>query len=311
LVIGLLNYWMARRIMPALKVRLSDFSLQKGREIISYSLNILVSKISTMARDPLNKTIILRLTSLSSMAFYDLGGRIANQVRGLFGAMLGPLLPASSGIQTLGGAQAIRRLYNRSIRYLVLAVLPVFGGLIVLAKPFIEIWIGPQYGQVVWTLQALLVAYFFVLLASPAFTIMEGIGLARVSATTSVITSLLNVVLSVSFGIRWGYLGVLIGYCLSLIIGSVVTLTLFHRRMAVSIVETLQVIPLRAMLVDGCAILAAWMLVAFTGMQGIGVLMVSGGAYLVICIFGTFAFGCLEKEEIDTVKRLLVVFAKQ
>ena len=65
----------------------------------------------------------------------------------------------------------------------------------------------------------------------------------------------------------------LMGYCLSLIIGSLVTQTLFHRRLAVPLMETLQAMPIRAMLVDGCAMVVAWTLATYTGMQGIGTLM--------------------------------------
>jgi hypothetical protein len=51
-------------------------------------------------------------------------------------------------------------------------------------------------------------------------------------------------------------------------------------------------------------------LVAYSGMQGIISLMVSGSTYLAICVFGTLAFGCLEQEEINSMKRLWAVFAR-
>ncbi len=310
LVIGLVNWWTGHRIMPDLKVGPSYFNLRSAREIVGYSINILVSKISSLAREPLTKTILLRLVSLSGVTYFDLGARIANQARGLFAAMLAPLLPASSGIQTLGGAEATQRLYNRSTRYVILALLPFFGGLFVLAKPLIEIWIGPQYGQVVLTLQALLIAYFFAVFASPAFTIMEGIGLARASATSSVISAVLNIALSVGLGVRWGYFGVLAGYCSSIIIGSVITQALFHRKLAIPLLGTLKAMPLRAMLVDVCAMLASFALGAYTEVQGIWALLLPGGAYLIICAFGTLAFGCLDQEDLSTIKQLKAVFAR-
>lgn len=308
-VIGIVNGLTAHRIMPALRIRLSAVSFRTGRKILGYSANILVSKISLILREPLTKTILVRLATLSGVAYFDLAARIANQARGVFVAMLVPLLPASSEIQTKGGAQAIRRLYNRSTRYVILTVLPFFGGLAVLSKPLITLWIGPHYEQVVSTLQILLTSYFFVVAASPAFSIMEGVGLARVSATSSVVTAMLNVILSISLGIRWGYSGVLTGYCLSLVTGSLVTQTLFHRKMSIPIKETLRAMPLRAILVDGCA-MAVTETIMYTGLGSISTLILASSVYLLIIICGTIAFRCLEQDEINTMKRLLVVFAK-
>jgi O-antigen/teichoic acid export membrane protein len=310
LAIGLLNTWVAHRIIPTLRCRPWYFSLESGREIIGYSLNILVSKVATMAREPLSKTIILPITSLSGVAFFDLGARLANQARGVFTAMLVPLLPAASGVQAAGGSQATRQLYYRSTRYVVLLVFPLFGGLAILAKPIIDLWIGPEYGFVVLTLQGLLLAYFFALLSSPAYTIMEGVGLARVSALSSVVSAVLNVGLSIGLGRSWGYVGVLAGYCLAIIITSIVTLALFHHMLTVPLGELVSAMPLRAVLIDCCAMVVSGLLVVYIDLHGILTLAIVGMIYFALCIFGTLAFGALYEEEMGIMKRLWAMSAK-
>jgi O-antigen/teichoic acid export membrane protein len=310
LLIGLANAWTAHKLLPSLRVRPAYFSRRSAREIVGYSVNILVSKLAMLAREPLSKTILLRMVSLSGVTYFDLGGRIAHQARGLFAAVLGPLLPAAAGIQAAGGEQATRRLYLRSTRYVALAVFPAFGGLIVLAHPLIDVWLGPGYGQAALTLQALLAAYFFIVLASPAFTIMEGVGLARVSAITSVVTALLNIGLSVALGWFWGYYGVVAGYALAIAFGSIVTQALFHRRLHLPLNATLQALPWRAVLVDLFAMALAGVLIHYAGLHGIVLLLLVVGELATVCLAGMVVFGGLERDEIATMKRLLLSFAR-
>lgn len=306
LVIALISLYMTVKLMPGFTIRVSYFDLRVGREIVRYSLNILVSKISAVAMEPLNKTILVRVASLEGLTFFDLGARLANKARGVFSAMLlAPLLPASSGIHTTGGIRATQQLYYRMTRYVVLLAFPVFGGLFVLADPIINLWIGPGYELVVLTLQLLLVAFFFALLASPAYIIMEGVGLAKVSALTSIISALLNVALSIGLGLWQGYLGVLAGYCLALIITSLVTLILFYHRLAVSFGGFLRAIPFKAMLFEIFIMILVGVFVSQADIQSIFYLAVTGLIYFVLCAFGILISGSVRESEITTVWHLL------
>jgi O-antigen/teichoic acid export membrane protein len=304
---GVFNYILARKIMPALKLRPRFVSRQMAREIISYSLNIFVSKVATLAREPLSKTLMLRFSSLQGVTYFDLGARLANQTRGLFSAMLIPLLPASSGVQATGGSAATRRLFTRSTRYVILLTFPVFGGLFVFAGPIVSLWIGPGYEVVALTLKSLLVAFFFALATSPAYTILEGIGLARATAIASVIAAVLNVLLCIALGLGFGYLGVLAGYCISTIVLSLIIVVVFQRALVVSRAELSGAVPWRALAFCAIAAVLCGMALTRTNAQALWTVAAITAAYALLCLVGVLISGSIGKEEIRVIRGLLTV----
>lgn len=308
LFIGLLNGWIVHRILPTLKYRFSYCNWDSTREIVGYSLNIFVSKIAVVAQEPLNKVILLQLVSLNAVTYFDLAGRIAKQTRGIFSAMLIPLLPASSGIQTSGGLEATHWLFYRSTRYVVFLVFPIFGGLIILANPIINAWIGPEYEVVALSLQILLIAHFFSLLAAPAYVIMEGIGFAKISAISTVLTAVLNIILGISLGLQFGYWGILAGYGIAMAIASIVTLVFFHKLLAVPVKQFLYAIPLRAILINCCLMAVLGSIEPYLDLHNLFMLIIVSVMYFLLCVLGIFISGSLYKDEVSFIRRYLPSF---
>jgi O-antigen/teichoic acid export membrane protein len=131
-----------------------------------------------------------------------------------------------------------------------------------------------------------------------------------VSAITSVVTALLNIGLSVALGWFWGYYGVVAGYALAIAFGSIVTQALFHRRLHLPLNATLQALPWRAVLVDLFAMALAGVLIHYAGLHGIVLLLLVVGELATVCLAGMVVFGGLERDEIATMKRLLLSFAR-
>ena len=302
---GLLNLLFARRVMPTLKVHLAYIDWAIGREIITYSLNILVTKITIVAKDPLSKSILIWTTSLRHVAFYDLGSRIANQARGLFSAMLVPLIPAASGIHTIEGRKGIVTLFHQAERYLFFILIPVFGGLVILAKPIINVWLGSGYEIVVMTFQLLLIINLFSLIATPANAIMEGIGLARINALISIFSMILGVGLSIWLGAVFGYFGVIAGICLSALISLICTILYFYRLFEIPLFASIRSLPLQALLFYGLAMVIIRIGLIYYNHFSIISLGVFGAVYGMAIVLGTLIPGSLNINDTWLLKSLL------
>jgi O-antigen/teichoic acid export membrane protein len=232
-IAGLLSVAFAFRAIPGLRAHPKLISASIRREVLGYSANIFVARIAVLTGEPLVRIFIARLAALASVTPFDIAARAVGQMRGVFSAMLVPLLPASSSLHAAGHHELISRLYERSTRVAAISALPVFSGVAAFAQPLVLLWLGPGNAVAATTILCLAVVATAALLSTPAYTILEGTGHARWNAATSTAASITGILLSVSLGHWYGYWGVVLGYAIGSILGFSATLLAFHRSLGV------------------------------------------------------------------------------
>jgi O-antigen/teichoic acid export membrane protein len=195
--------------------------------------------VATFVHTDLNKFIIGYFSGLEQVAFYEVAARVVSQLKAFPHLMLNPITPAASEIKAADQSEdRLQSLYYRSLKYMSLASLPVFGFVGVLAEPLVELWLGPGYEMAALSVRLLTAATFVNLLTAPGFFILVGIGKPLHGVYSSLLGIVLNVVLGVVLAALAGYVGAIVGTALALVIASTYFVFAFHGDQGIPLVAT-------------------------------------------------------------------------
>jgi len=217
LTIGANVFW-AKRLTAGLQVSPFWFSFSELKGIVKYSANIFAAKLMGLLQDPINKIILAAYTSLPFVSFYEVGWRIKNMIGNIFTVGIAPLLPASSELQSLKAKEDLKRIYLMVSRTLYFFAVPIIVLGITMAQPVLRIWLGEGYKFAAIAMQFMLVGQFFIVIVSPQYVILQGIGKPQICTTAHIIAAIVNIVLSLTLVRIMGFYGVLIGGTFSLFI---------------------------------------------------------------------------------------------
>jgi len=243
LIVVLSNFYFFRRVLYGISIIPSMIKRSRIKEILQFSINIELSYIFRMLLDPLNKILISYFGSLSMVTFYEIGWRIISLIIGLFRSLMGSLLPALTTKATDDDKlDGLRFLFNYSSKYISLLAVPGFSLAFIFSKPFIETWMGIEYGMSIITLQLLIFPYLINVLMTPAMLSMQAIGHPKYVTILMFIRGLLNLILGFILIRVYGFYGLIVGHAIAVIISSIYMEIIFHKIINVSIKQTFMVV---------------------------------------------------------------------
>jgi len=156
--------------------------------------------------------VIGHAISAVAVTFFAIGAKLAIQARVFFLNMARVVEPASGALHGLGDTAGIQRLFARGARVMLLLAGPVVVYLVVVGRPFLLRWFGPEYAEGSW--QVLAIMAFAVVPAigsAPLAAVYYGTARARPLAFLMALEAALNLGLSLAFVGPWGIEGVAVG----------------------------------------------------------------------------------------------------
>jgi O-antigen/teichoic acid export membrane protein len=167
---------------------------------------------------------------------------------------MGPLLPASAELAVRTDTPKLKELYLRGTKYIALIAAPAAAFLVVMAPTIMRLWLGEaSHAYAELALQLLAIAYFFNILTGAVNSIGRGIGVLTYELQATGLMTVLNLGLSLSLVILFGYAGALIGTAVAMTIGNLVYLWRFNRFMGTAAGQLLATALSKPL---GCACLA-------------------------------------------------------
>jgi O-antigen/teichoic acid export membrane protein len=169
---------LAFRIYPALRKRgflpqtrlMALFSFSGWNALSSFVWYILVSA---------DRFVISALRGLTEVGYYSAPAEATGRMLILPGSLAMTLFPAFSALDGRGDAERARRLYTRSLKFVLLGLGPLSVGLIALSGFILRIWIAPEFSlQSRFVLQALSLGFLFSALAYVPNSYLQGLGRA-------------------------------------------------------------------------------------------------------------------------------------
>jgi O-antigen/teichoic acid export membrane protein len=153
-------------------------------------LNLLLS--------PFNKIILSRYVGLDSIVVYEIGTRIANQLRAFFHISFKALLPEISKKEGSLSSNNFSQIVSLNIRYLkfiFLVGMPLYFVIFWYATPVLKIWLGDDFVVTMSTvLQILLLSSFITLIGTPSYFTMLALGKVKTGLLSMLIQSSFNVI---------------------------------------------------------------------------------------------------------------------
>lgn len=198
------------------------------RRMLVYGANVQVATIVQIVSDPLIKGLLGRFGGLAATGYYEMASRMVLQLRLLLVAANQALLPALVEAH-LRSQEAVSQLYQRSYRLVFAAAALVFVAIAGLSPFVSRIWLGYYEPVFVWMSAILAVAWFGNSVVTPAYFMHLASGRLRWNTLSHLTIGGLAVVLGGAGGVVFGTFGVVGGWSLALLAGSLIVIVGYHR----------------------------------------------------------------------------------
>lgn len=223
-----LGWILLRRYLPSLPRTPRRWSRRLFFEMWRYGLNFQAISMLTILVDPLAKMLLARYGGLSSVGYFEMANRLVLQVRALLVAANQVLVPYYSKLAETS-RDAVRAMYEKNLAAVTLLGVLGFSTLVALLPLISSLWIGHVEQEFLFSGTIISVGILANTLSAPAFFANLGGGWMRRNLFAALAQTIAMVAIGVGGGIAGGSRGVVGGYCLSYIVGSGVTLVMFHR----------------------------------------------------------------------------------
>lgn len=211
---GVIQVLMIRRYLPDLKFRLRAFSVEQLRRMTPYSLGVFVYGLLGLLAFRVDNIIIGRMLGLSMIAYYVVAAQLHAFLRQFTIVLMGALPAAAFNLGAAKDHRRMQSLLDRSVKYRALIIVPPSVVAMILARDFIQVWMGPDYAWVYgWAI--LLVASMFSSLFGSAVAVCGALGFNRQRNTILAIQIALNLAISIATAPWLGIGGPILGTAVS------------------------------------------------------------------------------------------------
>ena len=241
-VVTVLSYAIcAYRILPQMVISMKYCNIKMFRKLWNFGFKVQIAGFSEFINVSLDKLLLGYFLNVRMVAFYELGSKIALTAGNLPSVLLPAVEPASSELDAAKDTRALNNLYTRGTKYIVFLTFPLSLFVITNASPIMHFWMGgPGYEKSALAIQILTIGYSFVLVNGIGKLIARGMGVPQFEMISALIILGLNILLSITLIILFGFVGTLIGTSVSAIVGSMFFLNRFHKHIKRSIISFLR-----------------------------------------------------------------------
>ena len=235
LLLLIINWLLLRHLIVRLPIIPLCWSLNLFRETFSYGFHFQIISIAQIIYDPVTKVWLSHFGGLELTGYYEMATRLIQQLRAILVSANRVLIPLFTELSTQESLK-IKNLYENSYRLLFYFAIPFYGGILAMIAPFSEVWLGYYETHFVIFTIVLAVGWLINTLSTSAYTAYLGIGNLRWNTISHLVIALLNGLLGFGLGTFYGGLGVVMGWVISLIVGSSISVYMIHREYNISLI---------------------------------------------------------------------------
>lgn len=195
------------------------FSYEDAAQWMRYSFTLFVSSITGFVFNIVDRLIIITYMPAAALANFDIASKAQNIVRGGLSVLLTAVVPVSAHFHALGQLEKLREMFIRGTNLANMALMPVLVYATVTVGTFIRLWVGPEHVWLAPLACAILSFLYFNVAPSLGNTMLVGMGMARLLVPIQIVSTLLNLGISVAlvrdYGLKGLVAGTLVGYSVS------------------------------------------------------------------------------------------------
>ncbi|MBS1817936.1 MAG: oligosaccharide flippase family protein [Acidobacteria bacterium] len=226
--VRVLTLWVYRanayRVFPGLRVRPSLFRRERLREVTGFSVHMAVIDWANKLNYSVDALVIGAVMNTSAVAVWAIAQRLAELVQRVSNQLNDILFPAVVENDTAARLDRLQRIFLQGTKLSLATVVPLGCALIMLARPLVFAWVGPEFEGSVLILQVLAAVVIVRVGNATGMTLLKGAGSHRIVSVTNMGTALCNVALSLALVRPFGLLGVALGTLVPVVTASVLLL---------------------------------------------------------------------------------------
>ncbi len=203
--------WTAYHVYPGLQINPRLFRRARLREVTGFSVYMLVLDWSAKLNYTSDALVIGAMMSTAAVALWTVGQRLAEVSQQLTNQLNDALFPLVVDSDAGQRDERLRLILRQGTRLSLALATPVCVGLILMARPLVQAWVGNGYAASVIVAQLLLTVVLVRVANASATMILKGAGRHRLLAITNSSTAVVNLVLSIALLPRLGLAGVALG----------------------------------------------------------------------------------------------------
>ncbi|MDI9862207.1 lipopolysaccharide biosynthesis protein [Flectobacillus roseus] len=216
---------------PYLSIRFMKFEKLAFKEIFSYSVKFQLVSLINIFLEPASKFLLAKFGSLSDVGYFEMSNRLVSQVRQLMVSANQVIIPWIA--QGDGTRDFIIKIYKKNFDIISFFGFLSMGALIILFPFFSLIWIGELndffiFSGIILTFSQLINVHTF-----PANFTNLGVGNLNHLIYTATTFCTLNCIFGAILGYYFSGIGVVIGWGIALILGSLFQMYLFRKEYSV------------------------------------------------------------------------------
>lgn len=200
---------------------------QLFNEMLNYNISFQIISISTLLYQPATKAILSRTAGLELVGYYEMASNLVLQLRSIITSSNQVLVPAIASL-TESSPNKIKNVYAESASIIFFISVPFYTMIAITIPLFSKLWIGNYHSFFITTAELLTFAYFLNTLATPAYVTYLGNGQLKWPMVGHMAIALINIILGWGLGLLFNGLGVVIGWVIAIISGSLIYVTTYH-----------------------------------------------------------------------------------
>ena len=208
-----LCWWLMLRRYPGVRIRLADFDWKMVRQILSFSVYVLVLNAGIRLSFETDSLVIGKFLDVSSIPYFTVANSFLIYLMEFIIAIAAVVMPMATRLKTQGRTSELREIFLKWSKIALSLTMMAGLFLIVLGPRFIAWWIDPSFeqpaGQV---LQILTISYLvFLPVRGVALPILMGLGKPGLPTIGFLVAGLVNLGLSIILARTMGIAGVALG----------------------------------------------------------------------------------------------------
>ena len=177
-------------------------------KLLRFGTWVTVSQLVSPLLVYLDRVLIASFSSLAAVALYTVPYEVMTRLRVIPSSLVGTLYPAFSERGRESQRVELERLYQDSVRYLTLLLVPVILFLFVLGPDLLAIWMGPSFAQqTLVVLQILAVGVLANALAYVPYNLLQALGRPDLTGKFHMLELPAYVALCMALIPHWGIAG--------------------------------------------------------------------------------------------------------
>lgn len=224
-------FYYARHSLPTLAwKRVNWDDLKLFRMLFFLSPADLSYRVYSVITQSIIRLSLSTYGGLTAVGAYEIAKRVVSQLSGVSTTIFTPMLPTVSVLARQERRETLSKLLEKSLAYLSMVSIPILVFMLFHYEPIMHAWLGIEdVAMVALAGRLLLLATCIDLFTGPITTASVGMGTPRISVLKLIGPLIAYIILVPLLGKAYGFVGILIGETIALMIGTFIGLYAFKR----------------------------------------------------------------------------------